>query len=278
MPIGNNNTMRNCILSILAIGSITLASGQVHSGLDTAAQAISTSCYEARYLLALAEIFEGEADDIQRSLTALQTASRAYDLAAALAREKTTKIGRKALSLLSQQRYDDATEGAKAAAATKQQAAQHLRQRAGRILGMRQAKITAVTNTKSATGGGDGAWPEASTVKADITTTLKTVASTNCSIADLDDGDGPKKKDIKHTTIYKVKLLADRHFDANTISIHAVVKGTGFANSWQDSSDQKGVLVSGTSPARTNFWGAKINDIENTDTPEDKDLFEDGNK
>ncbi|RHW71866.1 hypothetical protein DPX39_060070100 [Trypanosoma brucei equiperdum] len=278
MPIGNNNTKRNCILSILAIGSLTLASGQVQGGLDTAAQAITTTCHEARYVLGLAEIFDAEADDISRKLLDLKTTAIAYDIAAAMPADETTKIGRRALSLLSLQRYASAADGARAAAKTKRQAAAQLRQRAGRLLGMRETKIVSVTNKQSATGGANGNWPESSTIKADITTTLSTVADTNCSIDDLDAGDGPKKKDIQHNSIFKVKLLADTNFKPNSISIHAVVKGSGFANSWADSSDHKGVLVSGGGTAATNFWGAKINTGANQDKPADTDLFADPNK
>nr|APD73243.1 variant surface glycoprotein 1125.478 [Trypanosoma brucei] len=278
MPIGNNNTKRNCILSILAIGSLTLANGQVQGGLDTAAQAISTTCHEARYVLGLAEIFEAEAADIHRNFLDLQTAAFAYEIAVAMPADETTKIGRRALSLLSLQRYASAADGARAAAKTKQQAAAQLRQRAGRLLGMREAKIVSITNKGSTTATADGKWPEASTVKADISTNLATVADTNCSIDNLDAEDGPKKKDIKHDSIFKVKLLADANFKPKSISIHAVVKGSGFANNWADSNNHKGVLVNGGGPARDNFWGAKINDIENTDAPEDKDLFADADK
>ncbi|SCU68866.1 uncharacterized protein TEOVI_000854100 [Trypanosoma equiperdum] len=219
MPIGNNNTKRNCILSILAIGSLTLASGQVQGGLDTAAQAITTTCHEARYVLGLAEIFDAEADDIHRKLLDLKTAAIAYDIAAAMPADETTKIGRRALSLLSLQRYASAADGARAAAKTKQQAAAQLRQRAGRLLGMRETKIVSITNKGSSTGSADGNWPEASTVKADISTTLTTVADTNCSIDDLDAGDGPKKKghptqlDIQSQAASRHKFQAQQHFN-----------------------------------------------------------------
>ncbi|RHW73243.1 hypothetical protein DPX39_040088000 [Trypanosoma brucei equiperdum] len=141
-----------------------------------------------------------------------------------------------------------------------------------------QLAAKSVTNHAAAPAVNTVNWPKANPITTEITPTITTQLTENCTIDKLDDDSDIKKTQVDHKSIYKMKMLPDKAFKPPELKIQATAGGSGAAAGWQQCSDTESVVASGGGTINTNYFGARLLVTPTSLATEDTDIFDNSDK